>query len=89
MCARREIVELLVNSSRAVIFSTAPPPPAVAGALAALELLLEHPLRPQKLQSNADVLRTELAAAGIPASPGRTQIVPLIVGDADAAVRLS
>ena len=89
VCARREIIELLVNSARSVIFSTALPPPAVAGALAALDLLLEHPLRPQKLQSNADLLRSELAAAAIPAVPGRTQIVPVIVGDADASVRLS
>ncbi|MGH2851557.1 MAG: aminotransferase class I/II-fold pyridoxal phosphate-dependent enzyme, partial [Solirubrobacteraceae bacterium] len=48
VCARREIIELLLNSSRALIFSTAPSPPAVAGALAALELLAEHPRRPQK-----------------------------------------
>jgi 8-amino-7-oxononanoate synthase len=89
VCARGEIIELLVNSSRAVIFSTAPPPPAAAGALAALELLIEQPLRPEKLQATAALLRTELAAAGLPAPAGRTQIVPLIVGDADAAVRLS
>ena len=88
VCARREIVELLVNSSRALIFSTAPPPPATAGALAALELLIAHPLRPEKLLATADVLRGELAASRIPAPRGRTQIVPLIVGDADAAVRL-
>ena len=89
VCASREIVELLVNSSRALIFSTAPPPPAAAGALAALELLIEQPLRPEKLQATAGLLRRELAAAGMPAPSGRTQIVPLIVGDADAAVRLS
>jgi len=89
VCAQREVVELLLNSARALIFSTAPPPPAVAGALAALELLLDQPLRPQKLAANAALLRSELAAAGIAAAAGRTQIVPLIVGDADAAVRVS
>jgi 8-amino-7-oxononanoate synthase len=89
VCARSEITELLLNSARALIFSTALPPPAVAGALAALELLIEQPLRPQKLQSTADLLRRELTAAGIPTPDGRTQIVPIIVGEADAAVRLS
>jgi 8-amino-7-oxononanoate synthase len=89
VCAGREIVELLLNGSRALIFSTAPPPPSIAGALAALELLIEQPLRPAKLQATAAGLRAELAAAGIAAPEGRTQIVPLIVGDADAAVRLS
>jgi 8-amino-7-oxononanoate synthase len=89
VCARGEIVELLLNSARSLIFSTAPSPPAVAGALAALELLLEQPLRPEKLQAMADALREELAAVGIKPPAGTTQIVPLIVGDADAAVRVS
>jgi 8-amino-7-oxononanoate synthase len=88
VCTSREIVELLLNSARALIFSTALAPPVVAGALAALELLIEQPLRPSKLQATAALLRSELAGAGI-AAPGRTQIVPLVVGDADTAVRLS
>ncbi len=88
VCARSEIVELLLNSARSVIYSTAPPPPAAAAALAALELLIEQPLRPQKLQAAAEQLRGELTGAGIPVPAGRTQILPLIVGEADAAVRL-
>jgi glycine C-acetyltransferase/8-amino-7-oxononanoate synthase len=88
-CARREIVELLVNSSRSLIFSTAPPPPAIAGAQAALALLIEQPRLPATLLGAADLLRHELAAAGVPAMPGRTQIVPVVVGDAEQAVALS
>ena len=89
VCTRREIAELLINRSRTLIFSTAPPPPAVAGALAGLELLVEQPRRPQKLLAAAAVLRRELAAAGVPVPDGRTQIMPVIVGDADRAVALS
>ena len=89
VCASGEIVELLINSARSLIFSTAPSPPAIAGALAALEMLIEQPLRPEKLQATAELLRRELAAAGMPAAGGRTQIIPLIIGDADTAVRLA
>ena len=89
VCASAEIVELLVNSARALIYSTAPPPPVIAGALAALELLVEAPLRPQKLQAQADLLRAELTAVGLPVPAGSTQIIPLIVGDAADATRMS
>ena len=89
VCTRHEIAELLVNRSRTLIFSTAPPPPAVAGALAALELLVEAPRRPAQLRSLAAVLRRELAREGIPVPAGRTQIIPVLVGAADAAVALS
>jgi len=37
----------------------------------------------------AEALRRELEAQGMPVLDGRTQIVPLVVGDADASVRLS
>jgi 7-keto-8-aminopelargonate synthetase-like enzyme len=52
-------------------------------------MLIEQPLRPEKLQATAELLRRELAAAGMPAAGGRTQIIPLIIGDADTAVRLA
>jgi 8-amino-7-oxononanoate synthase len=88
VCASAELVQLLVNTARSLIFSTALPPPAVAGALAALELLREQPRRVEKLQANADALRHELEADGWDVAGSSTQIVPLIVGDAGMAMRV-
>jgi 8-amino-7-oxononanoate synthase len=82
------MAQLLVNSARPFIFSTAPPPPAVAGALAALELLMEQPRRVEKLQANADVLRAELARERFEVSGSTTQIVPIVIGDARQAMRV-
>jgi glycine C-acetyltransferase/8-amino-7-oxononanoate synthase len=83
-----EICKLLTNCARSLIFSTAPPPPAVAGALAALELLCEQPRRVDRLHANAEVLRGELAREGFDVSGSTTQIVPLVVGDASMAMRV-
>src|SRR3954453_22018945 len=52
-CCDAEMAEYLVNCARTLIFSTALPPPAVAGAMAALDLLLAQPDRVDKLQRNA------------------------------------
>ncbi len=82
------MAQFLVNSARPFIFSTAPPPPAVAGALAALELLTEEPRRVEKLQTNADTLRDELAREGFEVSGSTTQIVPLVIGEAHQAMRI-
>ncbi|MCW3067396.1 MAG: 8-amino-7-oxononanoate synthase [Solirubrobacterales bacterium] len=87
-CASAETVRYLINSARSLIFSTAPGPPAVAGALAALDLLQESPHRVERLRSNARVLRHELAAEGFPVADTEMQIVPLIVGDERTATRL-
>jgi 8-amino-7-oxononanoate synthase len=87
-CASEEMIRYLINTARPLIFSTAPPPPAVAGALAALELLEEEPDRVQRLRSNARVLRRALSAEGIAAEDVEMHIVPLIVGEERAAMGL-
>jgi 8-amino-7-oxononanoate synthase len=88
VCASAAIVRYLVNTARSLIFSTAPSPPAVAGALAALDLLQERPHRVQRLRSNARVLRRALAAEGFPVADTEMHIVPLIVGDERAAMSM-
>jgi len=88
VCCDRQLAKYLVNSARTLIFSTALPPPAVAAAGAALGLLREQPRRVDKLQRNADALRDELELHGLAATT-RTQIVPLLIGDAETAVEAS
>ncbi|MDO8209465.1 aminotransferase class I/II-fold pyridoxal phosphate-dependent enzyme [Conexibacter sp. CPCC 206217] len=86
-CDQR-MARYLTGAARSLIHSTAPSPPAVAGALAALSLLEEQPRRVEKLQSNAALLRAELSAAGFDvARDQRTPIVPLALGAPETAVR--
>jgi 8-amino-7-oxononanoate synthase len=86
VCCDREMADFLVNRARTLIFSTALPPPAVAGAMAALDLLIEQPDRAAKLRRNGAVLREALAGHGLDAGESDTQIVPLVVGDAGEAM---
>ena len=89
VCCDQQMAKYLVNTARTLIFSTALPPPAVAAAMAALELLREQPRRVEKLRRNGAVLRQSLNESGLPVPGGDTPIVPLIVGDATDAVRAS
>ena len=88
VCASRQIVELLVNTARPFIFSTAPPPPSVGAALAALSVLIARPGLVEQLRRNAATLREALATQGLATNGSRTQIVPVMVGDARRAVTL-
>jgi 8-amino-7-oxononanoate synthase len=89
VCASAEIVDLLVNTARPFIYSTAPPPPSVGAALAALSLLADRPGMVEQLRRNAATLREALTAQGLEIGSSRTQIVPVIVGDPRRAVALS
>jgi glycine C-acetyltransferase len=88
VCATAEVVELLVNTARPFIFSTAPPPPSLGAALAALALLSERPGLVEQLRRNAATLREALGANGLDRGESRTQIVPVMVGDARRAMAL-
>src|SRR5919108_3668422 len=56
--------------------------------MAALELVAEQPRRVERLADNAATLRDELAREGFDVSGSETQILPLVVGEADLALRI-
>ena len=89
VCASAELIDLLVNTARPFIFSTAPPPPSVGAALAALTVLEQRPYIVEQLRRNGATLREALAAEGLAVGASRTQIVPLIVGEARQASSLA
>jgi glycine C-acetyltransferase/8-amino-7-oxononanoate synthase len=88
VCASEEMVRYLVNTARPLIFSTAPSPPSVAGALAALELLEQRPHKVARLHGAARTLRRALAEEGFGVTDSDMHIVPLVVGDSGDAMRL-
>jgi 8-amino-7-oxononanoate synthase len=88
VCSSAETVDYLVNRARPFIFSTAPPPPAVGAARAALGVLEAEPERVDRLAANARVLREALAAEGLVATASTTQIVPIEIGEAEPTMEL-
>jgi 8-amino-7-oxononanoate synthase len=87
-CMSRTIAKYLINTARTLIFSTALSPPAVAAAGAALDLLIEEPRRVDRLHRNANIMREALAGHGLATGDSTTQVLPLVVGEADHAVRV-
>ena len=78
----------LVNVARTFIFSTAPPPPAIAAAGAALSLLEDAPEMVERLAERSGYLRARLRSDGLDPGASTTQIVPIVLGDAALAVRV-
>ena len=88
VCGSRQLVELLINTARPFIYSTAPPPPSVGAALAALGLLEQRPGLVEQLRRNAATLRECLSAEGWPRAARGPRSCPVIVGDARRAMAL-
>jgi glycine C-acetyltransferase len=88
-CARREIADLLRQRSRPYLFSNAVPPPIVAAASKALELVSQSAAFRDRLHANARTLRAGLEGAGFKLKPGRHPILPVMLGDAALAGKMA
>lgn len=81
VAAARPIVELLVNEARPFIFTTAPTPADTAAALAALRIVRS---------GEGDALVARLRTHVEQVAPGNpSPIVPVVIGEEDAAVAAS
>jgi 8-amino-7-oxononanoate synthase len=81
--------ELLINRCRSFIFTTALPPPVLAAAIAAIDLLYQEPQRRLALWHNIRALREGLRNLGFSLGSGESQIVPLVTGDAEKCMAFS
>lgn len=89
VAASGDLAELLRNRARTHVFDTAPGPPAVGAARRALGIVREEPERRERVRTLARRLYEGLAELGYDVREPAAAIVPLVVGEADAAVRLS
>ena len=87
-CCDRTMAKFLVNRARTLIYSTALPPPSVAAAGAALQIVRDQPAIVEGLRRNVGLLRSELARSGFAVPSGETPIIPLIIGDPRDATAL-
>ena len=82
--ASAQVCELLRNRARGFVFDTALAPPSVGAALEALRISRTEPQRRETAVSLAKEL-----AAGLGVSAPAACVVPLMIGDASAAVAAS
>src|SRR5699024_5252080 len=86
VCAKREIIDLLIQRSRPFIFQTALAPASVAAALKSIDIIQTEPERQARLLAIGQTLRDALSSLGYVIPEGVTPIIPIIIGDAKKTV---
>jgi 8-amino-7-oxononanoate synthase len=84
-----DLCAYLRNRARSFIFDTALPPPTAAAALAALGVLEREPERPVRARRLAARLANGLRAAGYDVPDPAAAVLPVVIGEPDAAMALS
>jgi len=79
----------LVNASRSFVFTTGLPATVIAAVDAALDVVQAADDLRADLQAKSDRFRAHLTSLGLDTCGSSTQIVPLVVGESNAAVALS
>ena len=83
------LCDYLTQRSRPQLFSNALPPTVAGSALAAVQVLRQHPERVARLHENARWFRAALREAGFKPLEGDTPIIPVILGETALAIRMS
>jgi len=84
-----EVADYLIQRARPQLFTNALPAAVAAAGLAAIRYLEDHPERVGKLQQNCRHFRAGLRELGFKPLDGETAIIPVIIGDTAAAIRMS
>ncbi len=75
------VIEHIKHNARAAIFSAAPPPPCVAAALKALEIIEREPERRKRLWENTNYMKREFDGLGFDTCGSASPVIPLAIGD--------
>ena len=89
VAGRAEIVDFIRSHAPGFICSTALPPATVAGVRAAIAHLKTSSVERDKLHRRVASVKAGLRAADLPVLPSPSHILPVMIGDAGTAKRLT
>jgi 8-amino-7-oxononanoate synthase len=85
----KSVRAFLINHARSFIYSTALPPPVVAAALGALQVIEGSSDIGARLVNNAAAFRNHLEEGGLNTGNSASQIIPIMVGENSKTLAIS
>ena len=85
----RDLVDYLKISSDTFIFTAPIAPPVVYGLIKAIEIAEKESWRREAVIKNSDYLREKLIDLGVNVCNSNTQIIPILIGNEDKAIKAS
>jgi len=82
-----DVIHYLKHHCRSLIFSASMPPPAVAAALAALDIIENEPERRDRLTQIYTRMKKDFDALGFDTGSSQTAIIPIKIGENETAFR--
>lgn len=88
VAGEKKVIQYIKHHARSLIFSASITPASVATALATLDIIESEPERRERLWAISEHMRRSFQALGFNTGDSQTQIIPIIVGEDEAAFML-
>ncbi len=88
-CGSKDLVDFFINEARSLIYTTGLPPSVAAASLKGIEIIESEPERRKQLWDNTRYVLSALQEMGFDTLVTESPIIPIVVKDADLAVRFS
>ena len=84
-----DLISYLRNKARSFMYTTALPPAVCAASIAGIKLIQEDPSMRVSLWNNVCFIKDKLNSLNINTISSESQIIPILIGDAKKAVKVS
>ena len=84
-----DLISYLRNKARSFMYTTALPPAVCAASIAGINLIQEDPSMRESLWYNVRFIKDKLRSLNINMISSESQIIPILIGDAQKAVEIS
>ncbi|MGR3293155.1 MAG: 8-amino-7-oxononanoate synthase [Candidatus Scalindua sp.] len=84
-----DLINYLRNKARSFMYTTALPPAVCAASIAGIKLIQENPSIRESLWYNVRFIKGKLSSLNIDMISSESQIIPILIGDAQKAVEIS
>lgn len=85
----KKLIDYLINKARSFIYTTSLPPSVCAASIAAIDIVENEPQLRQDLWDRVKFFREGIKKASLNTMQSETQIIPVLIGEADKAVHIS
>lgn len=89
VAGKKTLIDYLINKARSFIYTTSLPPAVCAASIAAIDIIENEPQIRQNLLERVKFFRDDLKNRGLDTMRSETQIMPILIGDADKTVQIS
>lgn len=89
IAGKQDLIDFLINSARSFIYSTALSPCTIAVSIKSLEIIEKDEERRVNLLATSNWFQNQLKIAGFNVMETKTPIIPIVIGEADIAVKFS